>query len=86
MILAARGPLGRPLGGLLGRLGGLLGRLGIIFGVLDRPLGDPELSWPVLAASWDPLGPFWPIEPRPTEPNFVDPPPLPRQSHPGPPP
>ena len=69
MILAGRGPFGRPLGGLLGRPGGLLGRLGFMFGVLDRFLGDPETSWPVLAASWQRLGPFWPTEPRPTKPK-----------------
>ena len=39
MIFASWGPLGRPLGGLLGRLGGLLGRLGAILGVLERSLG-----------------------------------------------
>ena len=39
MNFASWGPLGRPLGGLLGRLGGLLGRLGAILGVLDRSLG-----------------------------------------------
>ena len=44
-ILASRGALGRPLGGLLGRLGGLLDRLGAILGVLERSLG-------VLGACW----------------------------------
>ena len=59
MILASRSPLGRPLGGLLGRLGGLLGRLGVIFGVLERSLGVLGPSWAVLGASWGPLGPSW---------------------------
>ena len=56
-ILASRGPLGRPLRGLLGRLGGLLARLGAIFGVLERSLGVLGPSWTVLEASWRPLGP-----------------------------
>ena len=59
MILASRGPLGRPLGGFLERLGGLLARLGAILGVLGRCFGDSGPSWAVLAASWGPLGPSW---------------------------
>ena len=35
-MFASWGPVGRPLGGLLGRLGGLLGRLEAILGVLGR--------------------------------------------------
>ena len=66
MILASRGPLGIPLGGLLERLGGLLARLGAILSVLEhlgaifRPLeallerlrGLLELPWSVLEAFW----------------------------------
>ena len=56
-FLASRGPLGRPLRGLLGRLGGLLARLGAIFGVLERSLGVLGPSWTVLEASWRSVGP-----------------------------
>ena len=56
-VLASRGPLGRPLGGLLGRRGGLLGRLWAIFGVLERSLDVLSPLWAVLEASWRPLGP-----------------------------
>ena len=66
MIFASSGPLGKPLGGHLGRLGGLLDRLGAILGrlggVLDRlgpNLGVLERSWTVLEPSWTPLGPSW---------------------------
>ena len=59
MILASRGPLGRPLGGFLERLGGLLARLGAILGVLGRCFGDSGPSWTVLGASWGSLGPSW---------------------------
>ena len=58
MILAARGPLGRPLGGFLGRLGGLLGRLGAIFGFLERSGSVSRPSWAVLGA---PPGSSWPV-------------------------
>ena len=64
MILASRGPLGRPLGGLLGRLGGLLARLGAILGVLEhlgaifRPLGALlERLGGLLGLSWRLRGP-----------------------------
>ena len=66
MIFASSGPLGKPLGGHLGRLGGLLDRLGAILGrlggLLDRlgpNLGVLERSWTVLEPSWTPLGPSW---------------------------
>ena len=60
MIFASWRPLGRALGGLLGRLGGLLGRLEAIL----------EASWVILVAwvgflgtswqgSWRPLGASW---------------------------
>ena len=52
MILASWGPLGRPLGGLLGRLGSILGRLGAIVGRLGAILGRPGL----LRLSSEPLG------------------------------
>ena len=42
MIFASWGPLGRPLGGLLGRLGGLLGRLEAILSVLERSFVGSE--------------------------------------------
>ena len=57
MILASRGPLGRPLGGFSERLGGLLARLGAILGVLERSFGVSGPSWAVLEASWGLLGP-----------------------------
>ena len=54
MNFASSGPLGKPLGGHLGRLGGFLGRLGAILGrlggLLDRlgpNLGVLERSWTV---------------------------------------
>ena len=59
MIFASWSPLGRPLGGLLGRLGGLLGRLGAILGVLERSFVDSGPSWIVWTASRGGLGPFW---------------------------
>ena len=59
MILASRGPLGRPLGGFLERLGGFLARLGAILGVLERCFGVSRPSWAVLATSWGSLGPSW---------------------------
>ena len=58
MIFASWGPLGRPLGGLLGRLGGLLGRLGAILGVLERSFvgsGPFSIVW---TAPRGGLGPF----------------------------
>eukprot|EP00959_Pyramimonas_sp_CCMP1952_P277136 5793572-Pyramimonas_sp.AAC.1 len=54
---ASPGPLGRPLGGLLGRLGALLGHLGAILGILERSLGVTGPCWIVSATSWGPLGP-----------------------------
>ena len=59
MIFASWGPLGRPLGGLLGRLGGLLGRLGAILGVLERSLVGSEPFSIVWTASRGGLGLFW---------------------------
>ena len=58
MILASRGPLGRPLGGFLERLGSLLDRLWVILAVLGRCFGDSGPSWAVVAASWGSLGPY----------------------------
>ena len=58
MSFASWGPLGRPLGGLLGRLGGLLGRLGIILGVQGRSFVGSGRSWIVWTDSWGGLGPF----------------------------
>ena len=59
MIFASWGPLGRPLGGLLGRLGGLLGRLGAILGVLERSFVGSEAFSIVWTALPGGLGPFW---------------------------
>ena len=39
MIFASSGPLGRPLGDLLGRLGGLLDSLGLILGQSRAVMG-----------------------------------------------
>ena len=64
-MLASWGPLGKPLGGYLGRVGGVLALLeaiGAIAGCLERcgtrlcGLLDP--SWEYLGASWAFLGPF----------------------------
>ena len=55
-MFASRGPLWKPLGGLLGRLGGLLGRLGTILGVVDRSLCVSGPSWTILRASWNRFG------------------------------
>ena len=66
MIFASSGPLGKPLGGHLGRLGSLLDRLGAISGRLgalaDRHgsnMGVLDRSWTVsdhVELSWRPLG------------------------------
>ena len=45
MNVASVSPLGKPLGGLLGRLGGLLGRLGGILDRLGRLLASHGTSW-----------------------------------------
>ena len=58
MIFASWGPLGAAPGALLGRLGGFLGRLAAILTVVERSIGDSNPSWPVLGASWGPLGPY----------------------------
>ena len=58
MSFASWGPLGRPLGGLLGRLGGLLGRLGIILGVQGRSFVGSGRSWIVWTDSGAALGRF----------------------------
>ena len=49
MNFASWGPLGRALGGLLGRRGAILG-------VLERYYGVLELCWTILSASWGSLG------------------------------
>ena len=59
MILAGRGPFGRPLGGLLGRLGGLLGRLGPMLGVLERSLGVSGVFWGRLGSLLELSWPSW---------------------------
>ena len=48
MNFASWGPLGRALGGLLGRRGAILG-------VLERYYGVLELCWTILRASWGSL-------------------------------
>ena len=71
MIFASWGPLGRPLGGLLGRLGGLLGRLGAILGVLERSFvgsGPFPIVWTALRGG---LGPFWSPRGREDRPGGV---------------
>ena len=45
MNVASVSPLGKPLGGLLGRLGGLLGRLGGLLDRLGRLLASHGTSW-----------------------------------------
>ena len=59
LILASRGPLRRPLGGLLGRLGGLLACHGAILEASWPVLGPSWASWSTLWASREPLGPSW---------------------------
>ena len=49
-IVASRGSLGRPLGGLWGRLGRVLGSLGPRLGVLGRSLGVSGPSLAVVGA------------------------------------
>ena len=48
MIFAFSGPLGKPLGNLLGRLGGFWSRLEAFLGVLERDLGDSRPTWTVM--------------------------------------
>ena len=72
MIFASSGPLGKPLGGHLGRLGGLLDRLGAILGrlgglldhlgtILDRLKALLGRLGPVLDLSGAVLGVSWAV-------------------------
>ena len=70
MKLASWGPLGGPLGVILGRLRGALGCLEAILGVLERSFGDSWPSWAVLGASWPVLGFSWPRKAHATPGRF----------------
>eukprot|EP00959_Pyramimonas_sp_CCMP1952_P378975 7938365-Pyramimonas_sp.AAC.1 len=59
MSLASRRPLGKAVGGLLGRLGRSFDRQDAILGVLDRTFSDSRPSWAILGASRGTLGPSW---------------------------
>ena len=59
MVFASWGPLGRPLGGLLGRLGAILGRLGAILGRPGVLRLSSELLRAILEASRAALAARW---------------------------
>ena len=57
MSSASRGPLGKPLGALIGRGVGLLGRLEAVLGVVGHSWTVSRLSCTVLETSGHHLGP-----------------------------